>query len=71
MSLTSKQKGELWARDFLGEDTWKRWKQDMDSLLAYRKTLKGKPNEFERFTLETNDVWIKFYNQVLYSGAAK
>jgi hypothetical protein len=69
--MTPKQRGELWARDFLGNDTWNRWKQDMDSLLTYRKTIKGKPDEFQKFMLETNDAWIKFYNQTLYSGAAR
>lgn len=70
-TITAKQRGELWARDFLGEDVWKVWKQDLDSLLAYRKTIKGKPCELQKLQLELNDGFIKFYNSVLYSGVTK
>ena len=69
--MTPKQRGEIWAREFLGNDTWKLWKQDMDSLLEYRKSIKGKPEDWERFILESNATWIKFYNNILYSGATK
>jgi len=68
---TKKQRGELLARDFLGEDVWKAWKQDMDSLLSYRKTIKGKPCELQKLQLELNDGFIKFYNKVLYSGVTQ
>jgi hypothetical protein len=71
MGLTFKQKGELWARDFLGNDTWVRWKRDMDELLAYRKTIKGKPDEGQRYVLEQNDFAIKIYKKLLYSGATE
>jgi hypothetical protein len=70
-TITAKQRGELWARDFLGEDTWKRWKQDLDYLLAFRKTVKGKPCELQRLQLDLHNGSIKFYNNVLYSGVTK
>ena len=70
-TITAKQRGELWARDFLGEDVWKAWKQDMDSLLAFRKTIKGKPCELQRLQLDLHNGSISFYNNVLYSGVTK
>ncbi len=70
MKKTSKHRGELWAIEFLGNDTWNRWKRDMDELLAYRKTIKGKPDEGQRYVLEQNAFAIKIYTKLLYSGAA-
>ncbi len=69
--LTKKQVGEFLARDFLGEDVWIRWKQNMDELLSYRKSIKGKPTPEQLFILELNKGAIKFYNHVLYSGNAE
>lgn len=69
--LTKKQVGEFMARDFLGEETWIRWKQDMDQLLQYRNSIKGRPTEEQLFILSMNKVVIQFYNHVLYSGMAQ
>ena len=66
--LTPKQVGEYQARDFLGEKDWILWKQDLDELLSYRKSIKGKPTDEQRFILDMNRTWIDFYNKVLYSG---
>lgn len=64
--LTPRQIGEYDARDFLGEETWKRWKLHYDWCMAYRKTLKGKPTEEQREILTENAEWIEFYGSVLF-----
>lgn len=64
--LNAKQLGELEARQFLGDETWKRWKQDLDDCLAYRKTLKGKPTDEQRAQLDINNIFIEYYGSVLF-----
>lgn len=65
--LTATQVKELKCREFLGEETWIKWKQDMDSMLEYRKSFKGKPSEDQLVMLETNKHFIRFYNRVLFN----
>lgn len=67
--LTARQVGEYEARAFHGEETWKRWKADYDQCMAYRKTLKGKPTDEQRVTLEMNAMFIEFYGSVLFHSA--
>jgi hypothetical protein len=67
--LNAHQLGELDARDFLGDDTWRRWKQLYDEAMAYRKTLKGKPTEEQRAQLEANAEWVAFCDHVLWHSA--
>ena len=43
LKLNARQIGELEARQFLGDDVWKAYKTDYDQMMAFRKTLKGKP----------------------------
>ena len=68
MRLTAKQVGELRAREFLGEEEWKRMKADLDSLLSFRKSIKQKPDDAMRLQLDLNNAFISFYNKVLYSN---
>jgi hypothetical protein len=68
--LSAKQIGELDARDFLGEDTWKRWKLDLDEALSYRKTIKGKPTEEQLEVLKMNADFIEYYGSVLFHSAS-
>jgi hypothetical protein len=68
--LTARQIGEFEARDFLGEETWKRWKMDYDHCMGYRKTIKGKPTEEQRVILEANAQWIEFYGSVLFHSVS-
>jgi hypothetical protein len=69
-TLNARQIGEFEARDFLGEETWKRWKADYDSLMAYRKTIKGKPDEAQAFILQMNAKWIEYYGSVLFHSVS-
>jgi hypothetical protein len=66
MQLNARQIGEYEARDFLGEETWKSWKQDYDQCMGYRKTIKGKPTEEQRVALELNAMFIEFNGSVLF-----
>ena len=67
--MSERQIAELDARDFLEEDTWKRWKQMYDECMAYRKTLKGKPTEEQREQLAANNMWIEFCDHILWHSA--
>ena len=67
--LNTRQIGEIHAREFLGDETWIRWKTDYDSMLAYRKTLKGKPNDEQMVTIKMNSDWMEFYGHVLFHSA--
>ena len=74
-SLSIRSVCEAHARDFLTDEVWRAWKNDYDQMMAYRKSLKGKPTEDQLFTIRTNADWISFYDQVLwhapYIGVAK
>lgn len=67
--LGTKQIGELHAREFLGDEVWIRWKMDYDEMMAYRKTIKGKPDEAQAIILKMNADWIEFYGSVLFHSA--
>ena len=54
------------ARDFLGEELWIEWMKDYESLMAFRKTIKGKPTEEQRAQLIENNIWIEYYKTVLF-----
>lgn len=68
--IGDKQLCENDARSFLEDSVWKAWKTDYDSLMAFRKTIKGKPTEEQLVTLEMNKIWIAFYDTVLVHSAA-
>jgi hypothetical protein len=67
--LSDRQIGEQHARDFLGNDTWKAWKQDFDELMAFRKSLKGKPDADQLAIIKANAQWIAFYDRVLWHSS--
>lgn len=69
MNLSARQIGELDARAFLGEEVWIAWKIDYDKLMAYRKTIKGKPDEAQAIILKMNADFIEFYGSVLFHSA--
>lgn len=69
MRINNRQRGEIDARTFLGDETWRKWKQDYDELMAFRKSLKGKPTDEQRATLEMNAIWIAHYDTVLWHSA--
>lgn len=69
MQYTAKQLCELDARDFLEEETWKRWKVLYDEAMSYRKTLKGKPTDEQREMLTANAEWIAFCDTTLWHSA--
>lgn len=57
---------EMEAREFLGDEWWKRMKQHYDDCMSYRKTLKGKPTDEQRIQLECNAHDIKWLGRVLW-----
>ena len=65
-AIAVRQVCEFHARAFLGDETWRAWKTDYDSLMAFRKTIKGKPDEAQLFQIRMNSDWIAFYDQVLW-----
>lgn len=67
--LTAKEIGEFDSRDFHTDEVWKRMKNDLDELLAFRKTIKQKPDEFQKLVLEMNQVWIDYYNTTLFHSS--
>lgn len=69
MQYTAKQLCELDAREFLEEETWKRWKVLYDEAMGYRKTLKGKPTDEQREMLTANAEWIAFCDTILWHSA--
>lgn len=70
MELNARQIGEFEARAFLGDDEWKRMKQDYDACMAHRKTIKGKPDEEQRALLQMNAAFIEFYGSVLFHSVS-
>ena len=66
MIYTDKQLCELDAREFLEDETWKRWKALYDECMSYRKTLKGKPTDEQRAQLDANAEWIAFCDTLLF-----
>ena len=66
MNLNVRQIGEFEARAFLGDTEWKRMQQDYDECMAYRKTIKGKPDDEQRAMLQMNAAFIEFYGSVLF-----
>ena len=64
--MNARQIGEFEARAFLGDEEWKRMKQDYDQCMAYRKTIKGKPDAEQQAVLKMNAAFIEFYGSVLF-----
>lgn len=67
--LSSREIAEAHAREFLGDETWKRWKLQYDECMAFRKSLKGKPTDEQRLQLATNAAWITFCDYVLWHSS--
>lgn len=64
--LNARQIGELESRAFLGDEAWKSMKQDYDQCMAYRKSIKGKPDEAQLAMIKVNAAFIEFYGSVLF-----
>jgi hypothetical protein len=64
--LSAKDIGEFESRDMLGEQDWKRMKQQLDDLLAYRKTIKGAPTDAQRIILDGNRLIIDSLSSSLF-----
>lgn len=69
-TLKPSQIGAFEAREFLGAETWSKWNLEMEQLLAYRKKLKGKPDEYEKVILELHDALLEFYGSVLFHSSS-
>lgn len=63
---TATELAEIRQKEFLTPEVWGKWKLDLDGLLAFRKTIKGKPTDEQMFQLELNKVWITFYKRALF-----
>ena len=56
----------LSPRDFLGEETYKSYIQDLESMNQFRNEVsKRRPTEAEIIIMKINKVWISFYKNVL------
>ncbi|KPF66108.1 hypothetical protein IP84_16985 [beta proteobacterium AAP99] len=64
--MTPLQIGELEQRDFWGDETWRKWKGEMDALLARRKSFKGRPDEIEVALLKSDAQAIEAYKFLLF-----
>jgi hypothetical protein len=72
IAINQRQRDESIARDFLTPEWHKHMKQEYEKLMAFRKTIKGKPDEYDRMLLLLNKGFIDFYETVLWhSGEAK
>ena len=69
-NLTAHQIGEYDARDFLGEDSGKKGKAHFDAMLAFRKSIKGKPDVYQKMQIDINEPWIKFYGGILFHSSS-
>jgi hypothetical protein len=64
----------LTKRDFLGDETWRAWKQDEERMLQFRNEVaakKGKPSEEDLFNINLNKPWLAFYKKILYDPPKK
>lgn len=64
--ITPLQKSEFVRREFFGNDVWVKWKQELDDCMIFRKSIKGKPTELERYFLDENNWTIKYLKELLY-----
>jgi len=53
-------------RELAGEEFWKKEKADYDELMAYRKSIRGKPDEYQKAKLEINKILIDHYNRMIF-----
>lgn len=53
------------AKEFLGE-YYNEFLIDYESLMRFRKTIKGKPDEYTRAQLELNNMFIDYYKTILF-----
>jgi hypothetical protein len=66
VKLNARQLGEFERREFLGDETWRRWKTEYDQCMAFRKTIKGKPTDEQLVLIKANAEFIEFYGSVLF-----
>ena len=67
--ISVKQRAEFDARDFHEEAQWKTWKREFDSLMAFRKTLNGKPDAIQLEQIKANAIRLDFLGFVLWHSA--
>ena len=67
MKLSKNQIGEYLARDFYGEDYWKKMKRELDEMLEYRNKIKGRPTEEQMFMIQNNKPMIEMLRAMLFS----
>jgi formylmethanofuran dehydrogenase subunit B len=69
MKFTIKQLCEFDAKDFLEEETWKRYRRVVDEHNAFRKTIKGKPSLDQAIQLLCNEEDSVHYEWLLNHSA--
>lgn len=67
-TLSKLQKIEIRQKEFYGEEFWNVKKRELDLLLAFKKTLKGKPTDEQRETLNHNNFMIDQLKKTLYGN---
>lgn len=65
-NITKTELAELRSRWFWGDEDWIKMKQKLDTCLAYRKSIKGKPTEEQMMEINNNAMDIDFYNKILF-----
>jgi hypothetical protein len=63
---TPTELAEIRQKEFLGSEYWNARKRELDEMLSYRKSFKGKPTDFEIYMLEENKIWIAIYKGLLF-----
>lgn len=60
------QLAEIRQREFHTDETWIKWKQELDACMSFRKTIKGKPTDEQMHFIEENAWTIKFLKRLLF-----
>lgn len=68
--ISLRQRDEYVSRAFHTDEVWNNWKIDYDSLMTFRKNIKGKPDEGDAIILKMNRHFIDFYETVLWHSGA-
>ncbi len=60
-----KPKSPLSWREFLGEEAYLANLRDYEAIRTYRKSLKGKPDKYDRILMDLNKQFESFYKRFL------
>lgn len=66
IKITEKMRKEFEMREYHGDEFWNKTKRELDEMLAYRKTIKGKPDVYQKAMIELNAPFISLYKRMLF-----